>query len=249
MTPAPPGSESADIDTASDDYASRFSGAVGKWFLEVQARTTLDLLSDLPAGATILDVGGGHAQVAPALIEAGYRVVVVGSHPSSGTRLTPWIGGGRCRFEVADLQALPYAAATFDAVVCFRLLPHSINWTALVSELCRVSRYSVVVDYPSIRSVNIISDRLFALKKRIERNTRPFTLFHPRQVRCVLEENGFAVAAQRPQFLFPMVLHRWSSSARLGRMMEAPGRHLGLTRWLGSPVIVRADRTGSGPVT
>jgi hypothetical protein len=39
-----------------------------------------------------------------------------------------------------------------------------------------------------------------------------------------------------------MVLHRWFGSAALGRLMELPGQILGLTRWLGSPVIVRADR-------
>lgn len=236
------GRETADIDTSSDDYAGRFAGEVGAWFLEVQARLVLDLLSHFPPNATVIDVGGGHAQITPALIQAGYRVVVVGSHPSCGTRLTPWIQGGRCRFEVADLQALPYEAAAFDVAVCFRLLPHSVDWTALVRELCRVSRRSVVVDYPSIRSVNLISSRLFTLKKRIEKNTRPFMLFHPRQIRGAFQENGFGVAAERPQFLFPMVLHRWTKSTGVGRMIELPGRRLGLTRWLGSPVIVRADR-------
>ena len=236
------GLETADIDTASDDYAKRFSGDVGAWFLEVQTRIVLDLLSHLPAGAALIDVGGGHAQVTPALVQAGYRVVVVGSHPSCASRLTPWLNGGRCRFEVADLQTLPYGASTFEAAVCFRLLPHSISWPGLLRELCRVSRRSVVVDYPSIRSINIISEQLFTLKQRIERNTRPFTSFHPRQIRQAFQENGFVIAAERPQFLFPMVLHRWSKSVGLGRMLELPGQRLGLTRWLGSPVIVRADR-------
>jgi SAM-dependent methyltransferase len=236
------GRETADIDTSSDDYARRFAGEVGAWFLGVQARSTLDLLSHLSPNASIIDVGGGHAQVTPALVEAGYRVVTVGSHPSCGIRLRPWIARGSCRFAVADLQALPYDAAAFDAAVCFRLLPHSIDWTRLIRELCRVSRHSVIVDYPSIRSVNVLSDRLFSLKKRIEGNTRPFLLFHPEQIRAAFQKNRFIIAAERPQFLFPMVLHRWSNSARLGRILELPGRRLGLTRWLGSPVIIRADR-------
>ncbi len=239
--------EDADIETASEGYAARFSGAVGRWFLAVQAQATLELLEGLPPNATVLDVGGGHAQVTPALVEAGYRVTVVGSAPSCGRRLAAWVEGGHCRFDVADLQALPYRNGSFDAVVCFRLLPHSIDWRRLITELCRVARQSVVVDYPSTRSANIIADRLFSLKKRIERNTRTFALFQPRRIHAAFRERGFMITAERPQFLFPMVLHRWAGWAGLGRVMEGTGRLLGLTRWLGSPIVARADRILSQP--
>lgn len=240
-------SESADIETSSDDYASRFAGAVGRWFLDMQARTTLDLLRNLPANATILDVGGGHAQLVPDLVWAGYDVVVAGSHPSCDARLKLWLGRN-CRFEVANLQALPYEDRAFDAVVCFRLLPHSVDWTNLIAELCRVARRSVVVDYPSVRSVNVISGRLYSLKKRVEKNTRPFMMFHPRQIGRAFEASDFLPAVERPQFIFPMVLHRLFHSQPLSRLMEDPASRLGLTRRFGSPVIVRADRITAEPV-
>ena len=48
-----------DVETASDDYARRFSGPVGEWFLDVQERACLDLLRPW-RGGTVLDVGGGH---------------------------------------------------------------------------------------------------------------------------------------------------------------------------------------------
>src|SRR5215210_4965036 len=82
--------EDADIDTSSEDYARRFSGAVGRWFVETQTRITLSLIGALPVGASVLDVGGGHAQIAPPLIEAGYEVTVVGSDASCSARLQPW---------------------------------------------------------------------------------------------------------------------------------------------------------------
>jgi SAM-dependent methyltransferase len=234
--------ENADVETASADYATRFAGAVGQWFLAAQASGVLQLLKHLPPQASILDVGGGHAQVAPALIEAGHQVTVVGSHPSCRTRLAPWIEAGQCRFEVADLQALPYGERSFDVVVCFRLLPHSIDWTRLIGELCRVANDSVLLDYPSTRSINVFSDQLFRLKRRIERNTRAYALFSPRQVQEAFQQHHFRVSAERPQFLLPMVLHRWAGIVTLSRLLEAPGRLLGLTAWFGSPVIVRADR-------
>lgn len=234
--------EDADIATSSEDYARRFAGSAGRWFLETQARLALGLLRTLPPGASVLDVGGGHAQIAPSLIEAGFEVTVLGSDPTCGTRLAPWTASGRCRFEVVDLRALPYRAQSFDAVVCLRLLPHSVSWEALIGELCRVARRSVLLDYPSKRSANILSERLFALKQGIEHNTRPFMLFTPRQISTAFTDRGYTVAAERPQFLLPMALHRLINRAGLSRAAEAPGRLLGLTRWFGSPVLVRADR-------
>ena len=237
-----PFAETADVETASEDYARRFAGPVGEWFLDQQARATLALLSGLPPRARVLDVGGGHAQLTPALVGAGYEVTVVGSAVSCGARLSRWLAGGRCRFEVADLLALPYAAQSYDAVLSFRLLPHAAAWQALVRELCRVARERVVLDYPSTRSANVAAERLFATKKRIEGNTRPFTLFRPDEIRRALAANGFRVTASRPQFLWPMVLHRWIDRAAVSKVLEAPGRLSGLLRLFGSPVIVRADR-------
>jgi hypothetical protein len=234
--------ENADIDTSSDDYARRFEGQVGTWFLEVQAHIIVELLRHLPQRSTILDVGGGHAQITPVLLRAGYQVVVVGSDSRCSARLQSWIDGTQCRFEVVNLQALPYSDGAFAAAICLRLLPHSTNWTALVRELCRVSTVSVVLDYPSVRSVNIVSRQLFGLKRRIEHNTRPFMLFHPREIRREFHANGFTLVAERPQFLFPMVLHRWARAVRLSRLVETSGRVLGLTRWFGSPILARADR-------
>jgi len=234
--------EDADISTSSDDYARRFAGPVGQWFIETQTRITLDLLRALPQGASVLDVGGGHAQITPPLIAAGYVMTVIGSDSSCGGRLRSWIDQGRCRFDVGDLRALPYPDQSFDAVVCFRLLSHSISWTGLVGELCRVARHSVVLDYPSLRSANILSERLFTLKKGIELNTRSFLMFTPRQIGEAFAARGFTVRSEQPQFLIPMVLHRLANSVLLSRVTEAPGRLLGLTRWLGSPIIIRADR-------
>lgn len=235
--------ETADVETASEDYARRFAGPVGAWFLERQAVATQELLADLPRGASVLDVGGGHAQLTPMLVDAGYDVVVVGSDGSCAARLAPWLDSGRCRFEVGNVIGLAHADQSFDAVLAFRLLPHVTRWRALVAELCRVSRRLVVFDYPSSRSLNVFAERGFAAKKQVEGNTRPFTLFSPAEIRTALASCGFTVAASRPQFLWPMVLHRMLGSRAIAGALEAPASWLGLTRVAGSPVIVRAERS------
>jgi 2-polyprenyl-3-methyl-5-hydroxy-6-metoxy-1,4-benzoquinol methylase len=240
---ATPAREDADVESSSELYARRFAGPVGQWFLELQARLTLECLSGLPTSATVLDVGGGHAQLAPPLADAGYQVTVVGSDPSCGRRLEPLTAAGRCRFEVADLLALPYPEQAFDAVVCYRMLAHSIDWRRLVGELCRMARHRVVVDYPARRSVNVASQNLFRIKNSIERGTtRRFALYARGEVARAFASAGFRVTSERPQFFLPMALYRLAGSARLASAAEGVACSVGLTGLLGSPVIARADR-------
>lgn len=77
------GSEAAeypDLDTVSADYAQRFAGPVGAWFLDVHARLTRAL---------------------------DYGVTVLGSSGACKGRLAPRLEDRWCRFEVGDLLQLP----------------------------------------------------------------------------------------------------------------------------------------------
>ena len=209
----------------------------------MQTKVTLDLLDGLPKGASVLDVGGGHAQIAPPLIDAGYAVTVVGSDSSCGARLKQLVDQGSCRFDVGNLRALPYPDRSFDAVVCFRLLPHSVSWTGLVGELCRVARRCCGARLSIHPKRQCLVRATLLAEKGIRTEYPPVPVVYP-PVRSnpPSARIGFAVRAARPQFLLPMVVHRMVKSPALSRAAEAPGRLLGLTRWFGSPVIIRADR-------
>ena len=54
-----------------------FQGKIGNYFLDMQTNITLNLLKQWPK-AKILDVGGGHAQIAVPLVKAGYDLTVIG---------------------------------------------------------------------------------------------------------------------------------------------------------------------------
>lgn len=233
--------EHADVETSSDDYAGRFAGPVGAFLLDVQARLTLAALASYPR-AGVLDVGGGHAQTLAPLAEAGFPVTVFGSDPACAQRLRPWLETGRARFASGDLLALPFQPASFDVVLSYRLLPHVARWPELIGELCRVARRAVVVDYPTRRSANAVAELLFGLKKGVEGNTRPFRVFRDRDVAAVFAVHGFSVAGRAPEFFWPMALHRALGRPRLSRLLERLASLLGLTRALGSPVILRATR-------
>jgi len=241
VTGSSAGREDADRETSSEEYARRFAGPLGAFFLEVQARTTLDLLRPWP-GASVLDVGGGHAQLAGPLALAGHAVTVYGSDPGCAARLRPWMDEGRVAFRSGDLLHAPWPDRSFDVVLAFRLLPHVARWQALIAELARLARRAVVVDYPTRRSVNLASGALFGLKRGVEGNTRPFTVFRDAEVAAAFTVAGFHATARRPQFLLPMALYRALGSAALARTWEGGARALGLTAVLGSPVISRQER-------
>jgi SAM-dependent methyltransferase len=235
--------EDADVLTSSDEYARRFSGAVGDFFLELQARTTLDLLRPWP-GASVLDVGGGHGQVTGPLVDAGYAVTVLGSDPACESRVAGWTRRGRARFVCGDLLAPPFPGRAFDVVLSYRLLPHVRPWPELVASLARLARSTVVVDYPTRCSVNLAADLLFSLKRGVEGDTRPFAVFRDREVERAFAAHGFWPTARRPQFFFPMALHRAAGSGWLARGLEGAARAVRLTRFFGSPVILRLERLG-----
>jgi 2-polyprenyl-3-methyl-5-hydroxy-6-metoxy-1,4-benzoquinol methylase len=235
--------ETADIETSSDDYATRFRGAAGQWMLDVQERLTLDLLKEY-AGSRVLDVGGGHGQLARPLCREGFDVTVLGSAESCRHRVADLVDTGTCRFETGNVIALPYSDNAFDVVISFRLLTHCERWTTLAGELCRVARKAVIVDYPTSQSANVIAPALFGAKKRLEGNTRTWRLFRHAEVHEAFAQYGFAPSGERKQFFFPMVLHRALKCRAASAALEGLARAAGLTALWGSPVIVKLGPGG-----
>lgn len=238
--------ETADVETSNDDYATRFRGAVGAWMLAVQKRGVLKLLRrGLKPGATVLDVGGGHGQLAFPLCAEGYGVEVLGSAQSCRHRIAELVESGTCRFSVGNVIALPYPDQSFDAVVAVRMLTHCGAWEKLVSEMCRVSRGPVVTDYPTGQSLNAVAPALFNAKKKFEKNTRTWRLFRHAEVASAFNAAGFTETGRYAQFFLPMVVHRALKCRAVSMFLEGVFRCLGFTRLWGTPVIVRMERMES----
>lgn len=233
--------ETADIETSSDVYATRFAGAAGQWMLGVQERLTLAMLADRP-GASVLDVGGGHGQLAVPLCREGYHVTVLGSAASCRKRVAGVVEAGRCVFLTGNVIDLPFPDQSFDVVIAFRLLTHCEAWPVLIKELCRVARQSVIVDYPTSQGVNAIAPALFDAKKKLEGNTRHWRQFQHREVSGEFERQGYKEVRRSPQFFLPMVLHRVLRSRVISSGLEGICRALGLTKRWGSPVILEVKR-------
>ena len=233
--------ETADIETSSEDYASRFAGEIGAWLLKVQEEATLKMLAPYPK-TKVLDVGGGHGQITGALIKNGYQVTVVGSADICKARIQNFIDANLCEFKVGNVLDLPYPEGSFDVAIAYRFLAHVTQWESFLSELNRVAKQAVIVDYPTVRSVNAIAPYLFKFKKGLEGNTREFICYQEHELLDFFKSLGLSKANRYPQFFLPMVLHRTLKSPGLSATLEGLIRLSGLTYLFGSPVILKVTK-------
>ena len=124
----------------------------------------------------------------------------------------------------------------------FRILAHVGDWRGLLSELARVARHAVIVDFPIPGGVNALEPLLFGLKKRVEGDTRRFETMSRREVRGCLAAQGFTDIRTIGQFVLPMVLHRKLGRPAISGALERGLGATGLAATVGTPVILRAAR-------
>jgi ubiquinone/menaquinone biosynthesis C-methylase UbiE len=235
-------SETYDIFTSSDDYATRFFGSTGEWFLRVQEETTKRMIA--PYGkCDVLDVGGGHGQSMDLLLRADCRVTVFSSAEGCKERIKSYIDSGDAAFRVGDILSMPFPDKSFDVVICYRMTAHITRLEEYLHELARVARKAVILDYPEIRSINYIAPQMYGIKKRLEPNTRHFRCYHEHDLIRIFREAGFRRSSCFKQYFIPMMLHRVLKRPGLSAAMEKCFRALGLTSLLGSPVILKVERS------
>ena len=233
--------ETADIETSSNEYARRFEGEVGAWLLKIQEQATLEMLAPYP-NATVLDVGGGHGQLTGGLVRSGCRVTVLSSSEECKARIRPYLDDGRADFQVGNILEMPYPDKAFDIVISYRLLPHVTRWQEFLTELSRVAKKAIIIDYPEIRSINSVTPYLFFLKKQMESDTREFTCYRKKDLLRFFNELGFRKAGRYPEFFLPMMLHRKLKQHGFSVAVEKFFRLTGLTGLFGSPVILKVVR-------
>ncbi len=90
---------------------------------------------------TVLDIGVGTGRFAVPLMEKGFEVVGSDISVSMMEKAREKGLGSLVR---ADGQCLPFPDKTFDCVIMVHLLHLVVDWTRVVREVGRVSKYSVV---------------------------------------------------------------------------------------------------------
>ncbi|HUF46355.1 MAG TPA: class I SAM-dependent methyltransferase [Vicinamibacterales bacterium] len=223
--------------------ALRFGGPIGRYLADVQAAVLREALEPL-AGRTVLDVGTGTGRAAVELAAAGAAVIGLDASVEmlrvAAVRSAE--AGVHLRLGRADAHALPLADRSVDAAVSLRVLMHALDWRQCVSELCRVARVRVVVDFPSSRSFARIESVGRRVARRFGRSVEDYRVISEADVSEAFARSGYRVAFVRRQFVLPIALHKKVSSLAATRGVEHALAAIGLLRLCGSPVTLVAER-------
>ena len=233
-----------DVFTASAEYDKRFAGDVGEYFLSVQWNAVLEHLKALnpdPASScSILEVGGGHLQITAKLLELGHRVTVHASTEEALGKLRSGPLAGRVATLVSPLDALSTISERYDIVIALRLIPHVKNEEELLASLVSLATRGVIFDFASTRGLNSLTKLTFGLKKKIEKNTRPYFNHSPSAMAATLERLSCKQTSCKGQFVFPMGLHRALKNVPVSKQIETSVGFL-QNSW-GNPIICAARK-------
>ena len=233
----------ANRDVAEGFDALRFGGPIGRYLLECQQTLLLEALAPVK-GRSVIDVGTGTGRAAIGLAEAGAAVIGVDASAEMLRVARAKAAGAAVVLPVglADAHALPFASGSVDAVVCLRLLMHAIDWRACVGELCRVARWRVVVDFPARASLASLESGMRRLAKSVGSETEAYRVLAEQEVAETFRQHGFRVVMVRRQFVLPIAFHKAIGRVAFTQSVERALATVGLSRLLGSPVTLVAER-------
>lgn len=236
----------ADPAMAASFDAKRFGGPIGRIILEDQERVLAAFLGDV-SGQRILDMATGTGRAALALARRGATVTGVDASREMLTvaRNRAAEAGLSVAFAEGDAHALTYPDRTFDAVVCLRMLMHVPDWRQALSELCRVSRQRLVIDYPASTSIASLQMVWRRVAQSMGRSVEAYSVFSPNAIGRELDRNGFRVISTHKQFVLPIALHKAVGSPGFTRGIEGALARAGMLNLAGSPVTIAAERCAS----
>jgi SAM-dependent methyltransferase len=221
----------------------RFSGPIGQLIARTQEQVIAGFLEPL-AQRTVLDVGTGTGRAAIALARRGARVT--GVDASVEMLAVARRRAHETRVDVAflpgDAHGLAFVDRSFDAVICLRVLMHTPDWQTSLSELCRVARERVDFDYPAFWSAAALQAAARRTAHAFGAPVEAYRVFRSRAIASALAANGFRIAGEHRQFVLPIALHKRVNSESTTTRIEGALFRAGLTRRLGSPVTVVAER-------
>jgi len=231
-------------DTVAEGFdALRFGGPIGQQVQHDQEVLLMAAFGPI-TGRTILDVGTGTGRAALAFARAG--AVVTGIDASEQmlavARRTAEERHLNATFQTGDAHAIPFGDQQFQCAVSLRVIMHTPDWQKCVSELCRVAKWRVVVDFPSARSAAAIESRSRQKKLARGEKVEAYRVLKVDDVRAVIEAAGFKIIGVHKQYVLPINFHKLFNSPMFTGAIESTLAVFGLLNLFGSPVTMTAER-------
>ena len=156
-----------------------------------RANFVLSAVRRLPRGRRVLDAGCGYGIYAMSLAEEGYRVDAIDLDEKRIAVLNRMRGEyaalkDTLALHTGSLTALPYAADTFDGIICSEVIEHVTDDAAAIAELSRVLKPGGTL----ILSVPYDSKHNQKLYKRFEHERPGYTR---EKIGRLLAERGLSV--------------------------------------------------------
>ena len=142
----------------------------------------------------VLEIGGGSGAMAEgvALLFPDVRLTVTDVDEDMVAAARRRLARrGNVQVQPADVTALPFGDATFNAVTSYLMLHHVIAWRKALGEVARVLRPGAV-----FLGYDLTDTRAAHLTHRLDRS--PYLLLSPEGLRAGLHETGFENVEVRP---------------------------------------------------
>lgn len=220
----------------------RFGAEFGTFLQKTEIETFSSMLDG--HRGSVLDVGAGTGKLSIPLRRQARSVMSVdGSKEMLRIAVSKAAAEGlTLRLAICDAGRLCFKNGSFDSVVCSRVLMHLSDWREVLTELCRVARRAVVVDFPPWRSFAGVDASMRRLLSLLGWRGRRYNAFWIRSVARELERSGFEIVAVEKRFFLPTAFHRWLNRPGMSVRIERLCRAVGLLRSAGAPVTIKAVR-------
>jgi len=147
---------------------------------------------------SVLEIGAGSGAMAATLARHSpdVRIVATDIDPAmvdvASARLRPF--GDRATAQVADASGLPFADASFDAVLSFIMLHHTLAWETVLAEVARVLKPGAV-----LAGYDLVDTALTRAVHVVDRS--PHRLLAPPELRSALDTQAFTDVTLRRSLL------------------------------------------------
>ncbi|MGH7799260.1 MAG: class I SAM-dependent methyltransferase [Thermodesulfobacteriota bacterium] len=220
----------------------RYGGSFGRYLRDIEVKNFSSFIE--ATHNRVLDVGAGTGKLCIPLSSQSREVIALdlSKEMIRISKMNADIEDVRIMTVVCDAEQLCFDDKTFDCVVSSRLLMHLTDWRNGISEMCRVSKFLLIIEFPPFSSFAVIDSFFKKLEKFFISSTQTYKTFLIKSVIEELKRNQFEVVTVNRQFFLPIIVHRWFNNPWLSKRIENLCKMTGLIRLMGAPVTVKAVR-------